>query len=122
MRQSVPEATDNLPNQLEAALLSGIAEHYQCPALAAQIATCRVALREYSGCGFFTTLIVPDYSPLINEAERTFTGSDVAAGELSHGAGSILFVQNGRIHFLEVFAYADGDPAAVTGFTLQPIS
>ena len=122
MRESVPEPMDELPNLLEAALLRSIAEYYQYPALAAQISACRVTLREYSGCGFFTTLSVPADSPLITGDERTFGGNDVEAPELSHGAGSVLFIRYGRLHFLEVFAYADGDPTALDRFTLQPIA
>jgi hypothetical protein len=121
MRESVPEPTDSLPNPLEAALLRSIAEYYQHPALAAQISACRITLREYSGCGFFATLAVPTDISVIIADERVFSGNDIESPELPHGAGSVLFTQNGRLHFLEVFAYADGDPAALDSFTLQPI-
>lgn len=122
MRESVPGPADNLPNSMEAALLRSIAEFYQNPALAAQINQCRVTLREYSGCGFFTTLAVPADSPLIIADERNFGGSDVEASGLSHGAGSILFIRNGLLDFLEVFAYVDGDPAALSSFALLPMT
>jgi hypothetical protein len=122
MRESVPEPTDNLPNPMEAALLRNIAEFYQNPALTAQISRCRVTLREYSGCGFFTTLTVPADSTLIISEERIFGGADVQAPELSHGAGSVLFTRNGLLHFLEVFAYVDGDPADLSSFALLPIT
>lgn len=121
MRESVPEPADNLPNALEAALLRNIAECYQNPALAAQIDRCRVTLREYSGCGFFTTLVVPADSPVIVSAAQTFDGNDIEAPELSGGAGSVLFIRDGRLHFLEVFAYADGDPTALNNLTLLPM-
>ena len=121
MRESVPGQADNLPNALEAALLWNIAERYQNPALAAQIGQCRVTLREYSGCGVFTTLVVPADSPVIVSAAQTFDGNDMEAPGLSGGAGSILFIRDGRLHFLEVFAYADGDPATLDSLTLLPM-
>ena len=122
MRASVPEPADNLPTPMEAALLRNIAEFYQNPALTAQINQCRVTLREYSGCGFFTTLVVPVDCPLIVAEERFFGGSDVEAPELSHGAGSILFTKNGRLDFLEVFAYVDGDAGNLSNFALLPMA
>ncbi|WP_345057899.1 hypothetical protein [Hymenobacter glaciei] len=118
----MPGPTDTLPDAMEAALLRNIAEFYQNPALTAQISQCRVTLREYSGCGFFTTLTVPADSPIIISEEQFFGGSDVEAPELSHGAGSVLFIKNGRLDFLEVFAYADGDAAALSSFALLPIT
>ena len=118
----MPDPADNFPNPMEAALLRNIAEFYQNPALATQISQCRVALREFSGCGFFTTLTVPADSPVTISEERTFGGSDVEAPELSHGAGSVLFTKNGLLDFLEVFAYVDGDPANLSRFALLPMT
>ena len=122
MRTLEPETSDNRLNPLETALLKDIANFYQDVALSAQIARCRVALREYSGCGFFTTLAVPDSSPAIVRAKAALNGCDVEATGLSHGAGSILFIKNGRLDFLEVFAYDDGYPAMVLDFSLKPIT
>ena len=117
------DPTDQL-TPMEAALLKDIAVCHQNPALTEQIERCRVAKREYSGCGFFTTLMVPETSPLVETVgkDRTMWGRDIAAPELSHGAGSILFMEDGRIDCLEVFAYVDGDPAQVSGFTIVPES
>jgi hypothetical protein len=120
MRTVVPGPTDELPNELEAALLRRLAKSHPNPALALQISQCRVALREYSGCGFFTTLVVPAERPLIRGMAPTLNGPDVEAPELLDGAGSVLFIKAGRLDFLEVFAYADGDPAHLRRFTLRP--
>jgi hypothetical protein len=106
---------------MEAALLQGIAAFYPDDALAGQISQCRVTRREYSGCGFFTTLVVPSDSPCIVTKERYLNGGDVEAAGLSDGAGSILFIKDGLLDFLEVFAYADGDPAAVPDFAIKPM-
>lgn len=113
------------PNLLEAALLQGIVDYYQDPALTEQIRHCRVVQREYSGCGFFTTLVVSVDSPLIIEWKEGFrfrAGNDIEAPELSDGAGSILFIREGRLYFLEVFAHVDGDPAGLSSFALLPIT
>lgn len=110
-------------NLMEAALLQRIADFYQNTALTEQINHCQVLTREYSGCGFFTTLVVPDDSPYITVgASGHFGGSDLDAPGLSHGAGSLLFVREGRLHFLEVFTYVDGDPAQASTFELKPIA
>ncbi|MBO2009864.1 hypothetical protein [Hymenobacter negativus] len=121
MRESVPGPADNLPTPMEAALLRNIAEFYQNPSLTVQISQCRVVLREYSGCGFFTTLTTPANCPLIIAPKGYYGGSDVEATELSHNAGSCLFTKDGRLDFLEVFAYVDGDPAEVTDFVIKPM-
>jgi hypothetical protein len=120
MRTVVPTLSDSRPNAMEAALLQDIARFYQNDALVEQISQCRVALREYSGCGVFSTLAVPGDSSFIVAEKGYLNGSDVEAPGLSHGAGSILFIKAGRLDFLEVFAYADGDPATVLDFTLKP--
>ena len=109
-------------NLMEASLLRGITDFYQDPALAEQVQHCRVTQRAYSGCGFFTTLTVPVGSrQVVAGKARTYNGGDLDAPQLSHGAGSVLFLRAGIIDFLEVFAYADGDPATVDTFTLQPV-
>ena len=117
------DPTDQL-TPMESALLQGIAACHRNPALTEQIERCRVAKREYSGCGFFTTLMVPEASPVVEivGTGRILDGSNIKAPELSHGAASVLFLKDGRIHILEVFAYVDGDPAQVSGFTIVPES
>lgn len=112
-------------NPLEAALLQGIVDYYQDAALTEQIRDCRVVQREYSGCGFFTSLVVSVGSPLVivrKDGFRFRNGNDIEAPELSHGAGSVLFIKDGLLHFLEVFAYVDGDPATLSSFALLPIT
>ena len=43
------------------------------------------------------------------------------APELSHEAGSVLFIRDGLLDFWEVFAYIDGAAAALGSFTLLPM-
>ena len=126
MRQSLVQCDPaEALNPLEAALLQGIVDYYQDPALTEQIRHCRVVQREYSGCGFFIALVVSVGSPLIivrKDGFRFRTGNDIEAPELSNGAGSVLFIREGLLHFLEVFAYVGGDPADLSGFALLPIT
>lgn len=121
MLKTVQYDPDDSLNSMEASVLWEIVNFYQNPALAEQVQHCRVTRREYSGCGFFTTLTVPVGSrQIVAGKTRAYNGSDLDAPELSHGAGSVLFLREGIIDFLEVFAYVDGDPATVDAFTLQP--
>jgi hypothetical protein len=108
---------------LEAALLRDIAAGHQNPALTEQIERCQVVKREYSGCGFFATLAVPAGSPVveIEGMDGTLGGGDVEAPELTWGGGSILFMKDGCLDFLEVFAYDAGDPSQLSAFRILSI-
>jgi hypothetical protein len=111
----------DLLTSLEAALLRWVAAEHQLPALTAQIQNCRVSMREYSGAGFFTTLAVPGgCEPIVKPTIGPYDGPEIQAPELSHGAGSLLFVRHGLLYFLEVYANVDGDPAQVSAFELMP--
>lgn len=107
---------------LEAAILGCLAARHQLPALTAQVQACRVSQREYSGAGFFTTLEIPaSVAILPRDIRRPFDGCEIEAPGLTDGASSLLFVRKGRLHFLEVHTWGDGDivPEA-TEFMVQP--
>jgi|GEM_PF-1424367 len=107
---------------LEAAILAYLAAHYQLPALTAQVQHCRVSQREYSGAGFFTALAIADpASPLLSDVASPLEGCQIEVPGLTDGAGSLLFVREGRLHFLEVHTWGEGDivPEA-SEFVLRP--
>jgi hypothetical protein len=85
-----------------------------------QLKASRVAGREYTGVGFYTTFKVPDESQRVPQRKR-FTIGDVVAEikGLAHGAGFLLFVENGVLDFLEGFTYDEEWPTEVTEFRLQ---
>jgi hypothetical protein len=107
---------------LEAAILAYLTAHYQLPALTAQVQHCRVSQREYSGAGFFTALTMADPAiALLSDVLSPLEGCQIEAPGLSDGAGSLLFVREGRLHLLEVHTWGKGDivPEA-TEFGLRP--
>jgi hypothetical protein len=85
------------------------ADHPVFDSLRLQFARCRAVSREYTGVGFFTTLAVPaSVSPAGVDGLAL---SDVHAElvGLEHGAGFVLWVEQGLLNQLEGFTY-DGQP------------
>ncbi len=84
-------------------------EHPVMNALRRQLERCRVASRETTGVGFFTTLaIAPDIEPAPVRPGRMSLGDvkgDVDG--LEHGVGFVLFVENGVLDVLEGFSYVE---------------
>lgn len=103
---------------LEAAILNCLVARH--PLLAGQVQQCRVSRRECSGAGFFTTLDVGNAPPLSVVAGQ-FDGCLIQAAGVPDGADSLLFVREGRLDFLEVYVFTQGDlrPEA-THFEVQP--
>src|SRR5215203_4573914 len=66
-----------------------------------QVASATVVRREYTGVGFFTHFSVDSQAPRIRGAERLTLGENVGAQfpTLKHGAGFILFVDQGAVNF-----------------------
>lgn len=82
-------------------------DHPVMNALRRQFERCQVASRETTGVGFFTTLeIAPDVEAAPVKPGRMDL-SDVTAtiDGLEHGAGFVLFVQDGVLDVLEGFSY-----------------
>ena len=79
-------------------------------------AACRVTGREYTGVGFFTDLSVP--SSVIPAAVGRLVMSNVRAdlAGLDHGAGFLLWVEEGRLTKLEGFSYDEPWPEDVGDF------
>lgn len=82
-------------------------EHPVMNALRRQFDRCRVARRETTGVGFFTTLeIARDIEPARVRPGRMDLGDITATIDgLEHGAGFVLFVQDGVLDVLEGFSY-----------------
>lgn len=87
-------------------LLAG--DHEVLVTLRRQLNVARVALREFTGVGCFTTLRIAASAPRLG-ARDDFTLGDVHAElvDVEHGAGFVLFVRNGAIDVLEGFVYGD---------------
>jgi hypothetical protein len=116
-------------NPLESAvldlLLSRTDEGYA--ALREQLTAVEVTARHMSGAGFFTTLTIPSCSPKAPRTVGNPLGKDSAyeevvhadIREMAHGAGFLLWLEDGLMSELEGFAYADPWPDEVTGFTVR---
>ena len=105
--------------QLEKELLAWIAENNDCDALAAQLAGARVVKRDYTRTGFFIFLEAPQASIPIDTKIRVRC-PDLEAPELMYGAGSSLFLRNGRLHYLELYARGGFFPEKLEHCRLQP--
>jgi hypothetical protein len=93
-------------------------DHPVMRVLRRQLDVCRVAEREFTGVGFFSTLLVPG-----GVAAAPVTGKTLALGDataridgLEHGAGFVLFVRDGVLETLEGFSFGERWPDAITQF------
>ena len=98
---------------LEAAVLEKLldGDHPVLTALRHQLPGTRVTSRELTGVGFFTTFSVAagplDRAPIV----RAIFGDVVATiPGLAHGAGFLLYLEDGLLHMLEGYTYADAEP------------
>jgi hypothetical protein len=88
--------------------------------LRAQAAMCEVSKRELTGVGFFTSLTVPAVVLSAPVSKRLHLGSDVhvSMDGVPHGAGLVLFVEEGRLAVLEGYTYDDPWPDEVANYAI----
>ena len=98
-------------------LLAG--NHPVLEALRRQFQVSSVTKRELTGCGFFTYFAV-DRTAVASIDQESFRIGDVDATipGLQHGAGFVLFVEDGYVDNLEGYTYDESWPASVSGFNL----
>lgn len=80
-----------------------------------------VESREFTGVGFFTRfakLSVPGLA--LGTSQLADVHADIPL--LEHGAGFILFVENGRLDMLEGFCYDESWPSVTGEFKLRLIN
>jgi hypothetical protein len=108
---------------LESAVLQKLldGEHPILAALRHQLGGLCVLTREFSGVGFFTQLKPAVEAVPAPFASRTIRFGDVLARipGLEHGAGFLLFVENGRLDMLEGYSFDEPWPARIRDFTLS---
>jgi hypothetical protein len=78
-----------------------------------QLAAAAVTNRENSGAGFFTTIAVADDAPQVSSPRVLGYETQARAAGLEHGLGFILFMENGRLHLLEGFAWGPESTASL---------
>lgn len=115
---------DLSPFELEvlAVMLDG--DHPVLASLREHVAVCRVLSREFTGVGFWTFLKVPLDTPRADIGpERIVLGGVYAEIEgVEHGAGFILFVEDGYLDNLEGFTYDDPWPKQLGAYTLSAMT
>lgn len=97
-------------------------DHPVMNALRRQFERCQVASRQLSGVGFFTALdIAMDVRPAPVKPGRLDLGDVAATIEgLEHGAGFVLFVQDGVLAELEGFSYGEPWPDVGARYEVTP--
>jgi hypothetical protein len=95
-------------------------EHPVMDALRRQFERCHVASREMSGVGFFTTLeVASDAAPASVQPGRLFLGDVTATVDgPTHGAGFVLFVEDGVLDVLEGWSYDEPWPDTIAGYAV----
>lgn len=78
-----------------------------------QLAVATVTERENSGGGFFTTIAVADEVPTVSSPRVLGYETQARVAGLEHGLGFVLFMEHGRLHLLEGFAWGPESTAAL---------
>lgn len=79
-----------------------------------------VSKRKLTGCGFFTDFEVPPSAPRLQKRSRiTITDISGEFPKLKHGAGFVLFVDDGAMKCLEGFTYDEPWPDSPANFALS---
>jgi hypothetical protein len=112
--------------EFERAVITTILQprHPVMDALRAQVESCLVTGREFTGVGFFTGLLVSADVPVAPITRDRLHLGEVAASlaGLDHGAGFVLWVTHGRLATLEGFSYAEPWPDRIEGWAVTPMT
>ena len=103
-------------------LLSG--DHRVLESLRGQLANAKVSRRELSGAGFYVHFALDkSVVPRATQADTLRLGDVVATIEgLAHGAGFVLFVNDGYLDFLEGYSFDEPWPERVRGFSTRYVT
>ena len=104
-------------DKLDQTILTWIAEQTKSIALKAQIESAQVIKRDYMRTGYFIYFDVP---PEVAPVDRSvgLVSPDILSPELLDGAGTTLFLRNGKIHYLEIYARGGFFPELLKVYTL----
>ncbi len=108
--------------KLEGDILNWIIDHIENPILEEQLNHAIPVKRDYTGSGFFVHLFIPDNIPSLPYDEGDvdpFPGPMIVSEQLEAGGDTVIFVTNGKIDCLELFAYGNTFPEHLENFTLK---
>lgn len=105
--------------KLDHEILNWIADHTESEALATQLRNPRIRRRDYTRTGVFLYFEPDTDLPAVKPGLRPVC-PHVAAHETPDGAGCSLFLRDGYLHYLEVYARGGFLPPQLTDFTLCP--
>jgi hypothetical protein len=77
--------------------------------------------RDYTGVGFFLHFSLPPdviATPDSTGDSMPILGPEIASSQLDSGAGTVLFLTNGLIDCIEIFAYGNHFPETLGDHTL----
>jgi hypothetical protein len=115
-----PDGLTSLEHDVIATLLRP--DHPVFQALRLEFERCEAAARELTGVGFFTELSTQiDAAPApVRPGRLRLNGVVAEIDGLKHGAGFLLWIENGVLVTLEGFSYDEPWPEKVNDYSLRP--
>lgn len=75
---------------------------------------------ELTGVGFYLKFTLSKtITPILNTNSLQISGVEADINGLEHGVGFVLFLNNGRLDFLECFTYNEPFPKVIKGFNVR---
>lgn len=91
-------------NKLEQSIIDWLIENNKDKALIDQLKVVQCIERKYTKLGFFISLSVPKELKQINTNSNYVVGTNIESIDIEFGGGSLLFIKDGYIDCLELYA------------------
>jgi hypothetical protein len=102
---------------LDQDILDWISERSESKPLQAQIVGAKVVKRDYMRTGYFIYYeVAGDAAPV--EKSGPLKSPDIMSPELPFGAGTTLFLRDGKLHYLEIYARGGFFPEDIQSYEL----
>jgi hypothetical protein len=112
-------------NNLETAIIKWFIEHYTGTPISMQLKTAQFISREWTKAGFYVNFKVEDnqsnslLNSLVKPTKIPVEGPAIIASGIEHGAGSLLWGQNGFLNCLEMYSNGGAFAENILDFSLQ---
>ena len=104
--------------KLDQDILNWISAETRDVELSAQIESAEVSRRDYMRTGFFVYLKLPDGMAKITPSVRPVC-PHIDSADLMDGAGCTLFIRDGYLHYLEIYARGGFFPESIEQYELK---